>query len=142
MLVEQAVLANYGGPILRAAAQAEADGVNGGLVDRGGERDLVLRIDDGLQLLDHAQLSERGPAVAHLVQDASQRPYVRGPPALHPGPVRAGPGVEDGLRRHVIQGADLAVPVDVGRVVILDGFGDAKVDQLQRPANEEEVGGL
>ena len=58
---------------------------------------------------------------------------------------RAAPDVvgapQDGLRGHVVEGADLRLARDAGGVA-LDGLRDAKVDQLQGALHHQEVGRL
>lgn len=50
--------------------------------------------------------------------------------------------VTDGFGAHVVKRPNLALPVDVGGVVTLDGLGDPKVNQLQSALDEQEIGWL
>lgn len=85
-------------------------------------------------------MAERSLPVHHLVQDAAQGPYIRCPPHLRLWALSP-PASQDGLWGHVVQGADLRLPLDVRRVV-LDLLGDAEVYELQDALDEEEVGRL
>eukprot|EP00958_Prasinococcus_capsulatus_P015819 scaffold1705_cov304-Prasinococcus_capsulatus_cf.AAC.9 len=81
-------------------------------------------------------------AVDHLVEDAAQRPDVRGTPNLHGlavCPVAA--AAQDGLGRHVVERAHLALAHDA-RGVVADGLGDAEVDEPQPALHAQEVGRL
>mmetsp|Transcript_24318 Transcript_24318/g.69350 ORF Transcript_24318/g.69350 Transcript_24318/m.69350 type:complete len:206 (+) Transcript_24318:510-1127(+) len=101
-----------------------------------GEADLQLRVVQGHPPLHGLHVRHGRPPVDHLVQDDAQGPDVGGAPELQP--VGA---LLDGLRRHVAQGADGAVPADV-RGVAGDLLGDAEVDDLQAAPDQEEVPGL
>mmetsp|Transcript_36423 Transcript_36423/g.120038 ORF Transcript_36423/g.120038 Transcript_36423/m.120038 type:complete len:590 (-) Transcript_36423:1692-3461(-) len=112
-------------------------------VARGREGDCLARVGDRLQLLvDGAQVREGGVPVHHLVEDAAEGPDVRGAAELE---LALGRGVvtlaRDRLRRHVVDSPDLRVARDLCRVGARL-LGDAKVDQLERALDAEEVGGL
>ena len=107
-----------------------------------------------MQLGDERQVSKRRAAIHHLVQDAAKRPDVGGAAELqHRAAATQSTAaaataaaaqrrhVHDGLWRHVVEGAHLAVAHDVGGVVG-DGARDAKVNELQHALHKHKVGGL
>ena len=74
--------------------------------------------------------------VDHLVQDTPKRPDVGRPTDLHGrspftrGLRRPRAAISNRLGRHVVQRADLRIPIDVRRVV-LDGPRDPEINKLE-----------
>lgn len=83
-------------------------------------------------------MMKRRVAIDHLIEYTPETPNVRrssdleAPHAL---------GELDGLGRHVVDGPDLVVPLDVGGVVGY-GIGDSEVDEFELAFDEDEVGGF
>mmetsp|Transcript_49437 Transcript_49437/g.132730 ORF Transcript_49437/g.132730 Transcript_49437/m.132730 type:complete len:405 (+) Transcript_49437:547-1761(+) len=105
----------------------------------GREVDRQLGIRNRCDSLRGRQIVERSLAIGNLVQDDTQGPNVGGSACLYRRDARTLP---DHLRSYVTDRSQRpSVPVDVGR---LDShpLRDAKIDQLQPPAGQQEVPGL
>ena len=77
-MVEESPLSYNGWSILGIALEALFARVNGVPVHVFWKRNLVIRVHNGMQLLEHVELLEGSLAVNHLIQDATKRPDIRG----------------------------------------------------------------
>lgn len=150
---------------VKTAAHGADDGGRHAAAVLGGFReiDLVRPVDDGLAARHLVgDLAKGREAVDHLVQDAAERPDVRGLAELHElgsagvtavvqgrrdaelavlrGRKRVLVRVHQRFGRHVVGRADLRLAVHIDRHFGLDGVGNAEVDELEAALDKDKVG--
>eukprot|EP00183_Erythrolobus_madagascarensis_P000914 CAMPEP_0185856300 /NCGR_PEP_ID=MMETSP1354-20130828/28569_1 /TAXON_ID=708628 /ORGANISM="Erythrolobus madagascarensis, Strain CCMP3276" /LENGTH=210 /DNA_ID=CAMNT_0028558521 /DNA_START=234 /DNA_END=863 /DNA_ORIENTATION=+ len=103
-----------------------------------------------MEFLQHAEMCKRSFPVHHLVQNASERPYVAWPPELVCSPDCTPGGTsrmsigstQQRFGAHVVGSANLSISQDRCRIVGAECLRNSKVNQLESSLDKQEVCGL